>query len=267
MALTFRVSADFPVDKEAGDPCVHLDTGFRCSIHARLRPEGYAGCDTYDCFGAGQRISQETFGGASWRERPETSATMFAVLPVVRQLHELLWYLTEALTLPDTASLQAELEALCTTVDDLAGGAPETLVDLDVTPWRARTGELLAETSRLARAGERRRARGAGRRDHRRADLAGARLAGADLRGADLRGAWLMGADLRGADLRRADLLGTDLRDADLTGADLSTALFVTQTQVNAARGDVRTRLPEALARPRRWACDEDHASRARGPS
>ena len=43
----------------------------------------------YDCFGAGQHVVQVTFGG---RER---EAAMFAVLPVVRALHELLWYLAE----------------------------------------------------------------------------------------------------------------------------------------------------------------------------
>jgi uncharacterized protein YjbI with pentapeptide repeats len=60
-------------------------------------------------------------------------------------------------------------------------------------------------------------------------------------------------ADLRGADLREADLLGADLRDADLRGTDLSSALFLTQPQVNASVGDATTALPEGLARPGRW--------------
>ena len=38
---------------------------------------------------------------------------MFAVLPVMRQLHELLWYLTEALALPAARPVHDELrEAL-----------------------------------------------------------------------------------------------------------------------------------------------------------
>jgi uncharacterized protein YjbI with pentapeptide repeats len=83
--------------------------------------------------------------------------------------------------------------------------------------------------------------------------LLGARLRGADLRRATFRGALLVGADLRGADLRGADLLGADLRGADLTGADLRDTLFLTATQVAAARGDAGTRLPPALARPGQW--------------
>jgi uncharacterized protein YjbI with pentapeptide repeats len=82
----------------------------------------------------------------------------------------------------------------------------------------------------------------------------GAALRGARLRGASLRGAYLIGADLRDADLRQADLLGADLRGADLRGADLDGALFLTQPQLEAARGDPATRLPDWLRRPAHWA-------------
>ena len=74
-----------------------------------------------------------------------------------------------------------------------------------------------------------------------------------DLRGCSFRGALLIGADLGGADLTDADLLGTDLRGTDVRGADLSTALFLTQPQVNAAVGDTATSLPDGLARPGHW--------------
>ncbi|WP_313885590.1 hypothetical protein [Fodinicola feengrottensis] len=96
VALTFAKSADFGIDKRAGEPCPNLADDFRCGIHQDLRPRGFAGCTVYDCFGAGQKISQETFGGKDWRQAPETAGHMFALLPVMRQLHELLWYLAEA---------------------------------------------------------------------------------------------------------------------------------------------------------------------------
>jgi uncharacterized protein YjbI with pentapeptide repeats len=68
-----------------------------------------------------------------------------------------------------------------------------------------------------------------------------------------LQGANLRGADLKGADLRAADLIGADLRDADLSGADLTDSIFVTQSQLNAAKGDAATKLPPALSRPTHW--------------
>ena len=85
-------------------------------------------------------------------------------------------------------------------------------------------------------------------------DLVGHDLRDTDLTVADLRGALLIAADLRDAVLDRTDLLGADLRDTDLSGADLSTALFLTQPQLNAARGTSATRLPPHLRRPLGWA-------------
>ena len=63
VALPFAVSADFALDKPAGTPCPNLRGDHRCGIHAKLRPSGFTGCTVYDCFGAGQRVSQVTFGG------------------------------------------------------------------------------------------------------------------------------------------------------------------------------------------------------------
>jgi hypothetical protein len=154
---------------------------------------------------------------------------MFAGLPIMRQLHELLWYLTEALALDAARRLHPELSAALARTERLAGGTPAELAAIDLDAYRMTVNPLLQKASELARAG-------AGRRpDHRGADLTGRRLRGADLRGANLRGALLIGADLRDADLRRADFTGADLRGADLRGADLTGALFLTESQLRAA--------------------------------
>jgi uncharacterized protein YjbI with pentapeptide repeats len=250
VALPFAASADFAVDKPAGKPCGNLDVGFRCTIHTRLRTSGFTGCTVYDCFGAGQRVSRVTFGGTDWRRAPGSADLMFGVFPVMRQLHELLWYLGQALGLPAARPVHGELRALRTETERLTGLGPEALAELDVPGHRERVNKLLLRTSELARAG----APGRGRRkDRRGADLIGAKLRGADLRGAGLRGAYLIAADLSGADLRLADLIGADLRDADLSGADLTGALFMTRSQLAAARGDAATRLPEGFERPAHW--------------
>ena len=249
VALPFAASADFALDKPAGKPCPNLQDDHRCGIHDRLRTKGFTGCTVYDCFGAGQKVSQVVFGGEDWRGGSrEHSRRMFDVFPIVRQLHELLWYLTEALTLPAARPLHAELDRARERTEALTRQTPEEIAALDVAAHRQEVNVLLLKTSELARAGIRGR-----RKDRRGADLMGARLKGADLRGANLRGAWLIAADLTGADLRGADLIGADLRDADLTGADLTGAFFLTQPQVNAARGGPGTRLPESVTRPAHW--------------
>lgn len=249
VALTLTRSADFAINKDAGKPCRNLQEDFRCGIHTRLRTEGFAGCTVYDCFGAGQKVSGETFGGRDWRTAPESAQQMFQVFPVVRQLHELLWYLTEAASLAPARSLRGEVRRSLEETERLTRLDADALADLDVAAHRDGVAALLARTSELVRSTVPRKKK----RSHRGADLIAARFGGADLRGADLRGAYLIAADLAGADLRLADLIGADFRDADLSGADLTGALFLTQSQLNAARGNGATRLPSSLSRPAHW--------------
>jgi len=254
VAHAFGASADFAIDKAAGQPCPNLRTDFRCGIHTTLRPAGFKGCAAYDCFGAGQHVAQGTYAGVGWREAPETAAQMFDVFAVMRQLHELLWHLTQAREMPAATPLRAEVVAALNQTARLTQGAPEALLALDLAEHRHRVHALLARASELVRADVvRARTRAVPRPIRAGADLVGAQLREADLRGADLRGALLIAADLTGADLRAADLIGADLRDADLSGTDLSTSLFLTQSQLDSATGDERTRVPSALKPPNHW--------------
>ncbi len=253
VALAFTASADFAMDKDAGEPCRNLEPDFRCGIHGRLRTQGFAGCTVYDCFGAGQQVSQVTFGGRDWRQAPDTATRMFQVFPLMRQLHELLWYLGEALTWSPAAPLHSAITIARETTLHLTAAGPAELLATDVAGHRQLVDELLKRTSELVRGTVLRQPKAPRRKNFSRADLIGAKLAGADLRGADLRGAYLIGADLRGADLRMADLIGADLRAAELAGADLSECIFLTQFQLNAANGNAETRFPAALSRPGHW--------------
>lgn len=256
VALPFAATADFAIDKNAGQPCPNLQSDFRCGVHTSLRQLGFRGCTVYDCFGAGQKVSRITYGGHDWRQVPESAKQMFEVFPIMRQLHELLWYLTEALTLQPARPIRSALGSALDETERLTRLSPESLLELDVAAHRADVNALLLRTSELARAEALRQQKApSGRRKTygRGADLIGAKLRGADLRCANLRGAYLIAADLRGADLRSADLIGADFRDADLSGADLTGSLFLTQAQLNAAKGNAATKLPPSLARPAHW--------------
>ncbi|WP_438350606.1 pentapeptide repeat-containing protein [Paenibacillus sp. FA6] len=251
-ALPFAASVDFAIDKDAGQPCINLQSNFRCGVHINLRQLGFRGCTVYECFGAGQKVSHNTFSGHDWRQAPESAKQMFKVFPIMRQLHELLWYLTEALTLQPAHSIQDALSSALDETERLTHLSPDDLMELDVVAHRADVNALLMRTSELVRSDKndlpgRKKFQGRG------SDLIGAKLKGTDLRGASLRGAYLIAADLRNADLREADLIGADFRDADLRGADLTTSIFLTQSQLNAAKGNNDTKLPPSLTRPTHW--------------
>lgn len=254
VALPYAKSADFPCDKPGGSPCRHLQKDYRCGIHDTLRKQGYKGCTVYDCFGAGERVSKLTFGGCSWREDSHTADRMLAVFPVMQQLHEIISYLREIAAADRTAALHAEAGQAIARLEGLAAQPPEALLELDLPAVRAGVNGTLLEASRLVRQqGVAASGRSASALPSRK-DFFGANLKGKLWRGANLRGAMLIAANLQKADLRDCDFIGADLRDADLRGADLRGALFLSQMQVNSAKGDAGTRLPPGLRVPGHWA-------------
>ena len=199
VAHGFRASANFAVDKPPGKPCPNLLADFGCAIHRTLRQDGFSGCTAYTCFGAGQKVAQGTFGGIDWRQAPETAELMFQTFPIVRQLNELLWFVTEALDrclpgaehqellnlLEDTERLAAtpademswgDVDVHCLTGETVLGKVSAAIRAAAVPVEREPTGRPapgdLPEVVRLE----------ADRRggDLRRSDLRGARFAGGE---------------------------------------------------------------------------------------
>ncbi|MCT9868879.1 pentapeptide repeat-containing protein [Paenarthrobacter aurescens] len=257
-ALGFTRSADFAIDKPAAVACPNMADDFSCSIHQRLLPRGFRGCTVFDCFGAGQVVSQGTFAGTSWTQDPSSKSSMFAVFKVVRQLHEMLWYLAEARQRTFDPDLASTADHLSERIAATAQGDASTVLGADVETLHGEVRVLLMEVSEELRASygaEDKQTLDGGPRhlEMSGADLMGANLANRGLCGADLRSAYLIGANLRNSDLTAVDLLGADLRGAQLHGADLSKALYLTQPQINAAEGDSTTLLPERLTRPTQW--------------
>lgn len=253
-AFGFSRSADFALDKPAGSPCQNLAPDFSCTIHHSLGPRGFRGCTVFDCFGAGQNVSQGFFAGESWLENPGTKDEMFSAFKAARQLHEMLWYLAEAQTRafdPDTSRRAVQLR---NTVEQAVRGELPELLSLDIRDLHSQVRSTLMDVSAEVRASY-----FAAGDDHLDpalkpgADLMGSNLSSRRLCGADLRGAYLIAADLRGSDLSGVDLLGADLRDVRLERADLSKALYLTQPQLNAAKGNRATLLPSDLEMPPHW--------------
>ncbi|AGF54337.1 hypothetical protein Cspa_c05430 [Clostridium saccharoperbutylacetonicum N1-4(HMT)] len=256
VALYFSASEGFPTNKEAGKPCLNLKSDFTCKIHKNLRKKGLKGCTAYDCFGAGQKVAQVTYAGQDWQKAPEVAEEMFEVFLIMRQLHEMLWYLTQAANVQTEEKIKTKLNSLISEMNNITQSTPEVIIKLDVEAYRDKVNYLLKQTSEAVRnkvlkgqkSSLKHKKTIAGR-----ADFFGANLKKISLRGADLRGAFLIAANLSENDLTGADLIGADLRDADLSGTNLENAIFVTQAQINTAKGNASTKLPKGITRPMHW--------------
>jgi len=251
VALPYAKSADFAFDKGGGQPCRHLQSDYRCGIHTQLRNKGFKGCTVYECYGAGQKVSQQLYSGNDWRHSDQAEE-MFQVFPVVQQLHEMLYYLHESLMIEEAESLHMDIKQIMEETEQLTLQSPASLLKLDVHMIRGRVNDVLLKVSAIVRAPlskayESKRHVVKGR------DYIGANLRKACLVGVSLRGVLLIGANLTEADMRRAEFIGVDMRDANLSGADLSDALFLTQAQINSAIGNKKTRLPSHLNMPSHW--------------
>ena len=121
VALAFDRSPLFAFDKPAGEPCANLGARGRCTIHAERAAKGFAGCEAYDCLGAGQAVTQGLFDGKSWRDDPALLGPMMRAFAVMRRAHEALDLLRLARGMPLPATAMRRLQAA---EDDLdpAGG-------------------------------------------------------------------------------------------------------------------------------------------------
>ncbi|MCR8842132.1 pentapeptide repeat-containing protein [Paenibacillus sp. SC116] len=255
IALPYAKTADFAFDKDSGTPCRNLQADYRCGIHNQLRNNGFRGCTVYECFGAGQKISQHTYNGQNWRDNPAIAKEMFDVLPIMQQLHEMLYYLHEALHFKDAHPIYEDMKIALAETERLTQLTPPALLQLHIDEHRATINPLLLKASELVRSKVTSSSKLLNRQRNliKGRDFIGVNLRGADLRGANLRGVLFIAADLRNADMRMTDLIGADLRDTDLRGTNLVGSIFLTQAQVNSANGDRTTKLPAALNTPEHW--------------
>ncbi|WP_078551966.1 pentapeptide repeat-containing protein [Bacillus alkalicellulosilyticus] len=248
VALPYAKSADFPLNKDGGEPCRNLLDDNRCKVHSELRTKGFCGCVSYECFGAGQHVSQSVFQGQDWRTSPELREEMFSVFPIMQQIHEMLWYLRQALSLKETEDIHSDLQNIYEATLELTRKSPKDILLIDLHHHRSNVNALLIQTSELYRKdcmnNEQR---------NKNKEFIGANLKGTNFHGFNFRGKMMIAANFSHANVSKADFIGADLRNADLSHANLSGAIFLTQSQINSAKGNKHTKLPSFLRRPEHW--------------
>ena len=102
----------FAAQKLSGEPCPKLDSCGHCTIYADRERLGFAGCIAFECFGAGQFVTQSILGGHDRPDHPATRQAMVETFLRVRPAFDLLFLaqrLDEAELSDDRASERASL--------------------------------------------------------------------------------------------------------------------------------------------------------------
>ncbi|GAA0781205.1 hypothetical protein E1180_20685 [Roseibium denhamense] len=139
VVFAFDRSESFAYDKGAGEVCKNLAPDNTCKIFEKRSALGYQGCITYNCYGAGQRVTQEVFNGRSWRDDKALLTPMGEALSVLRRIHEQLMLLRAATGLPLSESekevlyrLEGRLTPEAAWTQDALAGYPIDTVCRDV---------------------------------------------------------------------------------------------------------------------------------------
>lgn len=143
VSFPFDASDAFAYDKAGDESCRHLNDAFRCNIHDARIENGFSGCLVFECHGAGQRVTQETFKGQTWKNDPALMAPMGRAIRKMRQLHEFLNLLSTALLLDLPEKIEADIQTLIQEICPDTPFTPETLEHLDVVNLELRIQKTL----------------------------------------------------------------------------------------------------------------------------
>lgn len=233
----------FPENKEAGIPCQHLQSNFQCDMHQDLSRKNMKGCMTYECFGAGQKVTQMYGLDHTWQTHPQQRQHIFETFLVVFQLHQMLWYLIQASTLDACAKFKQEIAGLIEEATTLTTKKPYTLLSYDIDHYRNQVNKILkCIIEQISKPSN----------NHSKMYL-GKNFKGKNLDHQDFSMSLLIAANLKNCSLRGTNFLSADLRDANFKNTDLRESLFLTQMQINSAKGNHNTLLPSYLTQPCTW--------------
>ena len=129
----------FAFDKPAYSACRYLTVENRCAIHSGLAFRGFPGCIAFDCYGAGQRATQEFCNGMNWRTLDEASVqALFSAYTSLLVLHRLMAMLALAeTTVAPPLDIQMrlkreQLNELCCSEELKGGGLNVSALQTDV---------------------------------------------------------------------------------------------------------------------------------------
>lgn len=146
-ALFFSKIDGFPENKIAGKPCSKLQNNYMCKIHNELDKRNMKGCIGYDCFGAGQHVTQFIYKGETWRTSQSKAEEIFNVFTIIFQLYQIRYFLEESRIIISAKKLRSEIENLINENEEFCNSTPESVLDIDIENYRNKVNSTLKRVS------------------------------------------------------------------------------------------------------------------------
>ncbi|MGL5615254.1 MAG: pentapeptide repeat-containing protein [Sarcina sp.] len=245
-ALFFSKIDGFPENKVAGKPCSSLKNDYSCSIHKDLEKRNMKGCMGYDCFGAGQFVTEKVYKGESWRTLKNKSEEFFNTFTIAFQFYQVSYYLEEARIIAVAKEFHEDIDKLIKENEFFYDSNPEDIIAFDIEKYREKANVILKRVSKSVVENFKNNNKAIN-------SFFGKSFKNKNMNGLDLSMQLLIAANFEGCTFKGTIFLGADTRDCNFSNADLSEGVFLTQGQINSAKGNRNTKLPKHLDYPVSW--------------
>lgn len=246
-ALYFSKVDGFPENKIAGKPCTKLQKDYRCNIHRELKKRNMKGCIGYDCFGAGQHVTQDIYKGETWQTSQEYSKEIFEVFMKVFQFYQMRYFLEESMTIVTAKELSNDIIKLIDENKGICNSTPQIILDTDIESYRNKVNIVLKQVCSSITTSFKYSI------NMDLTDFLGKDLSKRDMSGLDLSMKLLITTNFDDCKFDGTIFLGADTRDTNFSNADLREAAFLSQGQINSAKGNKNTKIPQYLDYPVTW--------------
>ncbi|KAB3533275.1 hypothetical protein F8154_10990 [Alkaliphilus pronyensis] len=205
------------------------------------------GCIGYDCFGAGKHVTQFIYKGKTWQTSKEQAKEIFDVFVIIFQLYQIRYFLEESKIIIPAKGLWSDIQNLINENETLCNSIPQIILDIDMEIYRNKVNIILKQVCECVI----KCFKSSG--NNRFTEFFGKSFKKRDMSGLDLSMKLLIAANFDSCIFNGSIFLGTDTRDANFSNADLREAVFLTQGQINSAKGNRNTKLPSHLDYPVTW--------------
>jgi hypothetical protein len=205
------------------------------------------GCIGYDCFGAGQHVTQYIYKGEAWQTSQGQSKEIFDAFVMVFQLYQIRYFLEESKIIIPAKELWSDIQNLINKNEALCNSTPQSILEVDIRSYRSKVNIILRQVCNCV-------IKCFKDSDNKKlTEFLGRNFKKRDMSGLDLSMKLLIATNFDSCIFDGTIFLGADTRDTNFSNADLREAAFLTQGQINSAKGNRNTKLPKHLDYPITW--------------